>query len=144
MPKYSALPTATSLGPTDVIAVLQGGLSKGAAPGLFLLPWTEVTGTSQTAAVDNGYILNNVALVTITLPTTFAVGDVVVVIGKGAGGWKVGQPAGDNIQFGDLATTAGTGGSLQSTNQYDCVELIGIVANTTWAVHNSQGNITVV
>jgi hypothetical protein len=106
--------------------------------------WVEVTGTAQTAAIDTGYILNNVALVTLTLPTTAAVGDVVAVVGKGAGGWKVAQNASQVINFVDLATTTGTGGSLASTQRYDCVELVCIVANTTWVVRSSEGNITVV
>jgi hypothetical protein len=39
------------------------------------LAWSEVTGTSQNAAVNNAYITNNAALVTVTLPTTAAIGD---------------------------------------------------------------------
>lgn len=105
--------------------------------------WTEVTGTSQSASVDNGYIANNAALVTITLPDTAAVGSVVKVVGKGAGGWKVAQNASETIHFGSSDTTTGTGGYLQSTNQYDAVELVCITANTDWVVISSIGNITV-
>jgi len=108
------------------------------------IPWTEVTGTSQAAAVNNGYILNNAGLVTLTIPTTAAVGDVVRVVGKGAGGWLIAQNASENINFGALTTTTGAGGSLASTNRYDCVELVCTVANTTWTVASSIGNITVV
>lgn len=106
--------------------------------------WNAVTTTAQTAAINNGYIANNAALVTITLPATFAVGTTVRVAGLGAGGWKIAQPAGDNIVFGNVGTTAGTAGYLASTNQYDAVELLCVVANTTWAVVSSQGNIGVV
>lgn len=105
--------------------------------------WVEVTGTSQTAAVNTGYILNNASLVTLTLPSTAAVGDVVKVCGKGAGGWRVAQNAGDQIHFGDQNTTAGVGGRLDSTNRYDCVELLCTVANDEWTVLNSMGTITV-
>jgi hypothetical protein len=108
------------------------------------MTWTEVTGTSQTAAVDNGYIANNASLVTVTLPTTAAVGKIVRVAGKGAGGWKVAQNASESIRFGNQVTTTGTGGYLASSNQYDAVELICITADTTWLVISSQGNITYV
>lgn len=44
--------------------------------------YTEVTGTSQSIAVNTGYILNNAVLVTATLPSTSAVGNIVRVVGK--------------------------------------------------------------
>jgi len=108
------------------------------------LPWTVVSGTSQAAAVNNGYVSNNAALVTITLPTTAAVGSIINVTGLGAGGWKIAQNASQLINFGSAVTTTGTGGSLQSTNQYDSIELICVVANTTFKVMGSIGNITYV
>jgi hypothetical protein len=107
-------------------------------------PWTNVTGTTQTAAVNNGYIANNASLVTVTLPSTAAIGQTVSVAGAGAGGWKLAQNASQLVHFGTSVTTTGTGGSLASVNQYDAVEVVCIVANTTWTVINSQGNLTVV
>ena len=53
------------------------------------ITWTEVTGTTQSASADNGYITNNESLVTITLPSTCAVGKTIRVVGKGAGLWKI-------------------------------------------------------
>ena len=108
------------------------------------MTWTEVTGTSQSAAVDNGYIANNAALVTITLPTTAAVGDIVAVVGKGAGLWRLAQNASESINFVGVTTTVGTGGYLEATNRYDCIEVICTVADTTWTVRSSVGNITYV
>lgn len=107
------------------------------------ITWNEVTGTSQSAAVNNGYICNNAALVTVTIPTTAAVGDTVRIAGSGAGGWKVAQNASEIIHFGNQDTTTGTGGSLASVNRYDAVELVCIVANTEWVVTSSIGNLTV-
>lgn len=113
-----------------------------------VMSWTEVTGTSQSAAVNNGYIANNAALVTVTLPTTAAVGSIVRVVGKGAGGWKVAQNASEQVIWNEGGvdgvdeTTVGTGGYLASTDDYDAVELLCIVADTTWTVLSSKGNIT--
>lgn len=108
------------------------------------IAWTEVTGTSQTAVANNGYITNNAGLVTVTLPSTAAVGQIVEVAGSGAGGWRIAQNASQVINFGTAATTTGTAGRLDSVNRYDAVRLICIIANTTWTVISSQGNITVV
>lgn len=108
------------------------------------LTWNEVTGTSQTAVINNGYIANNAALVTITLPTTAALGSIVEVAWKGAGGWKVAQNASQAIQFGSTITTTGTGGSLASSASGDSVRILCTTANTGWEVIGSQGNLTVV
>jgi len=110
------------------------------AGGLF--PWTEVTGTTQAFAVNNGYIMNNGSQVVGTLPATAAVGDIVQVVGKGAGGWKIAQNSGQIIHVGDTATATGTGGSVESINRYDCIELICIVANTEFNV-KPAGNYTI-
>lgn len=107
------------------------------------ITWNNVTGTSQSAAVNNGYISNNAGLVTVTLPSTAAVGQIVEVAGSGAGGWRIAQNSGQTIRFGTSATTTGVSGRLDSVNRYDAVRLICIVANTDFSVISSQGNITV-
>lgn len=107
--------------------------------------WNVVTGTAQAISVFNGYIANNAGLVTLTLPATANAGQWFRVTGLGAGGWKIAQNAGQTIHLGSLATTVGAGGSLASTNQYDGIEVLCVVANTTWVVPGGpQGNITVV
>lgn len=106
--------------------------------------WNEETGVAVAMAVNNGYLLNNAALVTATLPAVASVGEVVRVAGKGAGGWLIAQNAGQTIHFGSTDTTTGVGGSLASTNQYDCVEMVCSTANTDWVVLSSIGNITIV
>lgn len=108
------------------------------------ITWTEVAGTSQSASVNNGYIANNAGLVTVTIPTTAAVGDTVEVVGKGAGGWLVAQNASEIIHFGNLDTTTGVGGSVASTHRRDAIKLICVVADTEWNVVSSVGNITIV
>lgn len=96
--------------------------------------WTEVTGTSQSAVADNGYVTNNAGLVTVTLPTTAAFGTAISIIGKGAGGWLIAQNSGQNIQVGSVSSTVGAGGSVASTNRYDSIDLLCTTANTTWTV----------
>lgn len=117
----------------DKIQTISGGIT-----------WVEVTGTSQSAAVNKGYITNNAGLVTVTLPSTAAVGDTVEVTGKGAGGWKIAQNASGVIHFGNLDTTTGTGGSIASTATRDGVRLVCVVANNEWNLLSSVGNITIV
>lgn len=109
----------------------------------FLFKWNEVTGTSDTFEAQNGYITNNAGLVTLTLPSTCAVGDYFRVAGLGAGGWAVAQNASQTIHFGNMDTTTGVGGSLASTNRYDCLEFLCVATNNEFLVLSSVGNITV-
>lgn len=103
----------------------------------------EVTGTSQTAVVNENYIANNAGLVTVTLPAAPAnLGDYVKVWGKGTGGWKV--DAGSVTQVVRLGAAVSTaGGSIASTLQYDCVELRVITAGASavWEAVSSVGNL---
>ena len=108
------------------------------------ITWNEETGTSATMAVNNGYIANNASLVTLTLPTTAAVGDIVRVAGKGAGLFRIAQNASEVIHYVDTDTTTGTGGSLTAIEQYAAIELVCTVADTAWTVLSSVGNYTVV
>lgn len=111
------------------------------------MTWTEVTGTSQAISVNSGYIANNASQVAFPLPTSCAVGDRFIVKGKGAGGWRITQAAGQQIiwEEGGVAgldnTTAGTSGYIESTDDHDAVELICTVANTTFSPLSSFGNI---
>lgn len=106
--------------------------------------WNDVTGTSATMAVNNGYLSDNAGLVTLTLPTTVAQFSIINVAGFGAGGWTIAQNSGQLIHIGSSTTTTGATGSLSSSNRYDAVSLLCVVANTTFVVLNSVGNITVV
>lgn len=108
------------------------------------LSWVEVTGATVAMAVNTGYIMNNAGGVTGTLPATAAVGDLLAVVGKNAGGWTVAQNSGQTIHFGNMDTTTGATGTLSSTLTYDSFEIVCITANNDFVVRSSLGNITVV
>lgn len=108
------------------------------------ITWSRPAGAAVAAAVDNGYVSVNAGLVTVTLPVTAALGTVIEIMGEGAGGWVIAQNAGQSIQFGNLSTTVGAGGSLASTNQWDTVKIICRVADTTWSVVSNVGVLNVV
>lgn len=120
---------------TITINAIGGGLS-----------WNDVTGTSASMAVNNGYLADNAGLVTLTLPASAVQFSSIAIVGIGAGGWTIAQNANQKIIFGNKTTTTGGTGSLASTNANDCVYLLATVggASTTWTVLNSVGNITVV
>jgi hypothetical protein len=104
--------------------------------------WYEVTGPTG-MAVNSGYVANNSSLVILTLPAVAVFGARVRVVGKGAGGWKIAQNAGQTVHFGDKQTTVGAAGFLASQNTFDAIELLCTTATTNWTELSAQGNITV-
>lgn len=105
--------------------------------------WTDVTAASQAMAVNHGYTANRGTQITFTLPAIAAYGSLMAVVGKGAGGWRITQNAGQIIHFG-ISNTTVTTGSLASTKQYNSVYLLCTVANTEFTVVERQGNLTVI
>lgn len=84
------------------------------------------------AAPKQAIITTAGTLTTITLPTSFSVGNHFCVQGQGSGLWKINAGTGRTIQF--LGSATSSGGSISASGQYDVVRLIGVVANSTWSV----------
>lgn len=116
----------------------------GIKPDAGLYGFDEITDTSAQMVGNWGYVANNASQVALNLPVKADFGKRIIVSGKGAGGWKITQNAGQKIVFGSEETTEGTGGYLESTTQYDEVELICHEANNVWIVKSSIGNINIV
>ena len=131
--------TGTVTANTSVTFPTSGTLATTAQ--LTVLTWNDVSGTTQAAAVNNGYIISNAGQTTVTIPATAAEGSIFAVQGKGAAGWILQMNTGQICHFGNQATSSA--GSLTSTNLWDAVEIICVTANTTFAVRSSIGNLTV-
>lgn len=136
--------------PSGTVAAIQTALEalitvpNGGGGSYVGIPFTQVTVAAFGISVNNGYIANGAALVTLTLPVLAATGTRIEISGKGVGGWLIAQNAGQIIHLGSTPTTVGVGGSLASTNDFDYIILTCIRANMDWNVHGVQGNITVV
>ena len=133
----------TSTGSTITITPSAGGINlEVTAPSGEA--WTNVTAASATIVPANGYTASNAGAVTLTLPVTAAYGSVFeVTTGTTAGGWIVAQNALQSIKYGNLTSTVGVTGSLASTMAGDSIRVLCIVANTTFQVLGSQGEINV-
>jgi hypothetical protein len=83
-----------------------GGHGLTNVPGAFF--WVVVTNNNTAAQPNIGYICtNDTAPMTITLPSSPAVGDVYKVAAVGAGGWKILQNANQMIAAGNLSDSIG-------------------------------------
>src|SRR5215831_2396322 len=86
-----------SAGPNVTLTPSGNNLQISANSGAGGLTWQVVSGTAQQAQANTGYLLTNNTQVTLTLPASLNVGDVVRVSGSGAGGWKIAQNAGQSM-----------------------------------------------
>jgi hypothetical protein len=107
--------------------------------------WIDAT-TSPIAMVPNYNYVNDDLFsgINYVLPTIAPFGTINEISGKSSGGWIITQNSGQSINFGNIATTVGVGGSMASSNRYDYIKLLCVTANTTWNVIGSIGNITIV
>lgn len=108
------------------------------------IAYSVVSGTTQAMAVNQGYITTNGSKTTLTLPATATQGARVEIVGNGLGGWRLAQNSGQTIHFNSVDTTAGTGGYIESTNRYNSISLVCVLANTDWVVVASSGAFTTV
>jgi hypothetical protein len=108
--------------------------------------WVDVTGTTQQAVSNKGYLADNASLVTITLPVTsggaVAVGAIIQVDGIGAGGWAITQDATQSIRINGIAGISGASTGVVRGSQYAAIELQYIGSNT-FTVLNYTGNVGV-
>ncbi len=142
----AGVPAAATLTQGSGISITNGSNSITISATAGGLAWVDVTGTTQTIAVNTAYLANNAGLVTFTLPATAAQFSEFRIAGHGAGGWTVAQNANQQIIFGNSATTAGVTGSISSNNANDCFLAVASVggASTIWTVLSSVGNLNIV
>jgi len=93
------------------------GLTNVSSPGM---AWQTVTGTVQ-AQSNQGYIATDTAMVTITLPASPNVGDIIRVSGAGAGGWTITQNAGQVILGANFSAVAPNAQGHLSGSTWTCV-----------------------
>jgi hypothetical protein len=103
--------------------------------------WIAQAATPATVAVNTNYVANFATLLTFNIPAAAAVGDTIQIVGLGVGGWLVRMNTGQTCNFDSTATSSA--GLLSSTGRYDSVTIVCVVANTTFNVTTSIGNITV-
>ena len=84
-----------------------GNSFRGSFFGNGLIGWIPTNGTTIQAVIDTGYVLTNSQFVTVTLPASPNVGDIVRISGAGAGGWQIKGNSGQSL-FGNFASYSNT------------------------------------
>jgi hypothetical protein len=116
------------------------GLSTGSTGGGGIT-WNNST-TTQSMVADNGYITtaSTPTITVFTLPSTIAFGKTIEIGGYSSGLWQLNQNSGQQIRFGNTATTV-TSGILSATSQGDSIRIVCTVADTNFMVVSSIGNV---
>ena len=105
---------------------------------------TPVAGATQAMTSNNLYIANDASLTTFTLPTSSAVGDIIQILGSAlnSGGWKVTYTTGQIIWGPGGHSTATTGNAATGSAAAQAMNIVCVVANTTWVITSNSGTIT--
>jgi len=121
----------------DVTITVSGGGGSG-------ITWSVVTANRGLTANTGTFAAPSSGILGLTLPTSGSdIGSSIRVSGV-SGGWRIGQGTGQQVFFGNLNTTLGAGGYLESTDPKDTVELVCWDPDTRWNVISSIGNIDIV
>ena len=108
--------------------------------------WSVVT-VNASFTVNTGTIANKAGTLSMTLPATAAIGDIIEITGiNTATGWSILQNANQQIFIGSGSTTLGASGTITSTAIRDSLKMVCVVAgaSTVWNVLSVIGNLTVV
>jgi hypothetical protein len=116
--------------PTAVVTNNEGGVSlsgsfAGNGGGLTNLTsgfkWQVVTGSLQQGQPNAGYVASSASLVTIALPASPTIGDIMRVTGAGAGGWQLAQYPGQSVLAVNLGVAGATWIPRASSLNWRCV-----------------------
>ena len=69
-----------------------------------LVGWNTVSSNTINAVIDHGYVLTNASLVTVALPGSANVGDIIRIAGAGTAGWQVNLAASNQSILGSFYT----------------------------------------
>jgi len=104
--------------------------------------WFVVT-TNQTWTVNTWYITNWASKIDISLPATSSVWDIIKVTADNINWWRITQWAWQIIWIWNLFTTSWITWNLESTDIWDSIELVCVMAWTYWREVSMQWNLTV-
>lgn len=109
---------------------------------IFNFRYWEVGVAAATLVTNTIHGANYATLLTFTLPTTSRVGDIISIVGIGAGGWTIAQNANQYIRSFETVSTVGVTGTVSGA-QGVAVELICMVANLGWIVRSANGTLVI-
>jgi hypothetical protein len=137
-------PVATTLTAGTGVSITNGSGIISIATSVAPVTWN-IINVSLTMTSNNGYIVISGIGSNLTLPTTSAVGDRLIIVANDVATiFSIRQAAGQRVRFGSFLSTTGTGGSITSVDDGASLTLVCTTANTNWSVYDSLGNFTII
>ena len=120
--KFSEFTVGGTVVEGDIVVGLRSGVdTQFTFPSTVGTTWNLVD-TNQVMESFNGYVVDSMGTVTLTIPSSIAFGDFFEVAMFGSGGFVVQCNTGQQIMVGTALTSVG--GSIESYNQGDTVRLL--------------------
>jgi hypothetical protein len=105
---------------------------------------TIVVNANTNMAVNTIYIIDGAVPLDMTLPVNFSTSDRIGIRGANGNGWIIKQNANQSILAGGLTSTVGVGGEVQSTANWNCIDLEVIDDDLQMEATNIEGVINVI
>lgn len=139
----SGVPVAATLTAGTGITITNASNSVTISASTSGFTWTDVTGSTQTIASENGYITDNAGGVIYTLPVSASLGDTFIIIGK-LGLATITPLALQQLLIGSASGTIGITGTAVSTNVGDSITFVCTTAGASakWRAQSFVGNWT--
>lgn len=107
--------------------------------------WNIISVNQSPMVKNNGYIcISPGGALTLSLPSTASstLGDLLEVTLDGATSWQITQAAGQSIQYNNLTSTVGVGGSITTTDRGNTIRIVYQSAGK-WNILSALGTLTV-
>jgi hypothetical protein len=101
--------------------------------------WQTLSASHQMQS-NHAYVLDSPILLLLNLPINPAIGDRIRLIGQGAGGWRITQNADQQVQAGNVATSVGITGRIDSIEPSAQVEIVALSAER-WCATTIYGHL---
>ena len=111
------------------------------APGITGIDWVTITSSPVVMSVNTGYIDRFVGSTNYMLPTTSAIGDVVIIVGV-VFGYEI-HPADGQSMFLGVEEARGPGGFITSYSAGNSIYLVCTIDNVEWRSVSIQGGFVV-
>lgn len=106
------------------------------------ISWQSIS-ASQALIPNTGHIVTG-GTPALSLPASSALGDQIIIILDGGTSWTITQGLGQRVRVGNVVSTSGVSGSVNSESAGDSITMTCTTANTAWTATSVQGNLLII
>jgi hypothetical protein len=120
---FNTFPGTNYFSGANTFTNLYGNSFSGSFFGNGLVGWIVTNVTAFQAQIDHGYVLTNSLQVTVKLPATPVIGDIIRISGAGSGGWSVLQNTNQSVigNFSGFTNSSWAQSSVANNNNWSAI-----------------------